>query len=150
MENVEITVFECCEAISRQITIVINKLFQATVTLLISLQCHVPVSARGSCFVYMEDWPLPTVRDSGDFGVLCTFTSIWGIWNCQKLAAEQLLARADGTVRRRRLIRLSITVYKSGPLHCSPPAKLDRTPCWVDSLRPSTSVISGICWKISR
>jgi hypothetical protein len=26
--------------------------------------------------MYLEDWPLPAVRDSGDVGVLCTFTNI--------------------------------------------------------------------------
>jgi hypothetical protein len=42
--------------------------------------------------------PLPTVLDSGDVSVLCTFSNIPGhcsSWNCQKLAAEQLLARAS-------------------------------------------------------
>ncbi len=76
-----------------------------------------------SCYLYTVDWPLPTMRDSGDGVVSCTFSNIpvTSSWNCQKLAAEQLLVRgrhavwfdmAGGMARPSQ--------YKSGLLHPSP------------------------------
>ncbi len=54
-------------------------------------QQHLPW--RRICYLYMEDWPLPTLSEFGDDGVLCTFSNT--------LAAEQLLVRASCTVHRR-------------------------------------------------
>ncbi len=53
----------------------------------------------GSCCLYMEDWPLPIVPDFVDVGV-CVFCVHLLInqqpqsWDCQQLAADQLLRRA--------------------------------------------------------
>jgi hypothetical protein len=46
----------------------------------------------------MESQPLPSLRDFGEVGVLCTFTTVYSTsnssssssWVCQRLAAEQL------------------------------------------------------------
>jgi hypothetical protein len=51
--------------------------------------------------MYIECWPLPSLRDFAHVGVLCTCTHLvihTSSWDRYKLAAEQLLGRAGGTV----------------------------------------------------
>ncbi len=101
------------------------------------------VLGEGSCYLYNEDRHLPTMRDFGYVMlVFCVHLVInsCSSWNCQKLAAAQILARAGDTVHHWRLYGPSITVQIIAPPPLSP-AKLDRTLRWVLSLRPSASVV---------
>ncbi len=74
-------------------------------------------SARGD--TYMEDWSLPTVCDFGHVGILCTFSYIpcssFSSWNCLKLSAEQLFAKAGGTVCHGRRFGPPVTVQIIAP-----------------------------------
>jgi hypothetical protein len=99
-------------------------------------------SDPGSCYLYIEDWPLPTVCDFGHIGVLCTFSYLpaaaaAGIARISQLSSF-LLGQAVRYVMSSGNTRLS--QYKLSPLHPSPPDKLGRTPCWVSFLRPSAFV----------
>jgi hypothetical protein len=60
----------------------------------------------------MEDWPLPTVREFGAVGALCTFSSI--------LAAEQLLVKAGCTVHRRESANRLTMAYISSRWYIQP------------------------------
>jgi hypothetical protein len=45
-----------------------------------------------------DDQPMPSLGDFVDVGVLCRFSNEAVAGDCQKLAAEQSLARAGGKV----------------------------------------------------
>ncbi len=109
---------------------------------------------QGAIISYMEYRPLPSLCDLTDFsqvGILCTFSNITaaaaaGIARSSQLSsflagqAVQYIM-AGGPVRHGRRYGPPITVrIIDPPPHPSPPAGQGRTPCWVNSLRPSASV----------
>jgi hypothetical protein len=96
--------------------------------------------AQGVVILYMECRPLPSFAH---VCALCTFSNISAAassWICQKLAAEQLLGRADGTVRHGRRFGPPITVQIIVLHSLFSSYRQDRTPCWANSLWPSASV----------
>ncbi len=100
--------------------------------------------------LYKDCRPLPSSRDFGHVGVLCTFSSIpaaaAGIARSLQLQLSSSLSgqgiqydMAGGTARP--------TQYKSSPLHPFPLAKQGKTPCWVVSLQPLASVVKPVVSK---
>ncbi len=87
-----------------------------------------------------DDQTMPSLRDFGDVGVLCTFRNEAAAGDCQKIAAEQSLASAGGKVRHSNLLPAHHSTNHR-PLYPSPPARQGRTPCWLGSLRTSASVV---------
>ncbi len=79
--------------------------------------------------------------DFGDDGVLCTFSNVQaaaGIAGRSQFAAEQLLGRA-----KPKYDMQAVRPAHHSQKHCPPPslpARQDRTPRWVSSLRPPASV----------
>ncbi len=50
--------------------------FKGTHSVIVLIDCHMLWQGAAICTKYMEEWPLPTVRDFGYVGVLCTFDNI--------------------------------------------------------------------------
>ncbi len=81
----------------------------------------------------IEDWPPPTIHDSGEVGVSCTFCNVpaAGIARSSQLSSslqgQAVPVRYVMAGNAARPITVQIT-------------KLDRAPCWVVPLRPLASV----------
>jgi hypothetical protein len=90
--------------------------------------------------LYMECQPLRSLCDYAHVGVLYTFCNISaaGFAMSSQLNSSYRQGRRYSTSYGRRYVP-PITVHVIVPLP-SPPARQGRTPCWVNSLRPSASV----------
>ncbi len=83
---------------------------------------------------------LPSGREYGHVGVLRTLSNIpvaSSSWDCQKLAAEQLLGTAGEIISHGRRYGPTSN-HRPPPSH---PSRQGRTPCWVNSLRSKASVV---------
>jgi hypothetical protein len=93
--------------------------------------------------------PLHSLRDFAHDGVLCTFSNIpssFSSWNRQKVADDQLLDRAGGTVCHGWRYGPPITVQISSPTPLLQPGNAGRrVRSIVYGLRPLWSCICAVC-----